>query len=795
MPSVRQIALCLLLGCLAGLPALARPPAADDSRASQTSALVGPAYCQTEHNVGSLVMSVSNYGITGRGRSQSAGVDCFTGLLTHPWEFPSGTGTQYLFSSCFWVGAVAGEDTLVSSGYEPQTYGRFEWHPEESPEGDIIYRSVNRPELPGWDSAVSEQDYISVFYDTCVACSGAASDDNRPHIPLGLQITQRSYAWSYAHTEDFVLYNCTLRNIGTESLHDVYIGLFVDGDVYHLDNLGTGYSDDITGFVTSVPSTFPRDPCAGGDSLGVAWLADDNGDLTGIYPSVPGVLGLRLLYDPRESLALSYNWWTGNFSSVDYGPQARHSFRDFQTGGVGIPLTDVNRYHILRNREIDFDQYYTSVIPLDDPVWLPPDQRIDDDVTDGMDTRFSLSVGPFQLEPGEDVPFALAFVAGDRFHWNASNSKNLPRFPNSYRGNLDFSDLIHNALWAGWVYDNPGVDTDNNGYRGEYRICEGDTFWYQGDGAPDFRAVEPPTAPLVWLEPIPGGLKIRWNGHAPETNRDLLQRDSRFEGYNAYLAPDPPSTGYVKLASYDIDDFFKYVWDARIDDWRLIAERFEFEALRCLYAPEACSDTSWYPQDYTRSTPYVMTDIPDSVFYFEPIYANASRFGLETPFAKRYPDALRPEYGNPSEVPSDSADAYLTDDGFFKYYEYEYTVAGLIPGQTYHLAVTTFDYGSFVSGAVPLESSIEAGSISGVPLHGSAICCTDPVGNIDCDPEDNVDIADLQRLIDHFFLTLAPLCCPEEADLDGRNGVDMLDLQMLVDHVLISGAPLGPCRQ
>ncbi len=793
MRTARCIALSLLIWSLVGPSVRARPPEGEDTRSAQPASLAFPAYCQVEHNVGSLRLTVTNYGITGRGRSQAAAADCFTGLPTHSWEFPEGTNTHYLYSSCYWVGAVVGEDTLVSTGYEPQSYGRFEWHPDNSPEGDFVYRTVNDPGLPGSDAAVSEQDYFSVFYDTCVGCAGFFSDDNTPHRPLGLEITQRTYAWSYAHTEDFVLFDCTIKNIGTSSLRDVYVGQFVDGDVYHMDARDNGHEDDVTGFMPTVPGTFPPDRCAAGDSVQVAWIADNNGDLTGIHPPAQAVLGLRFLKPPDDSSHLSYNWWVGNFTSEDYGPQARVSFRDFQTGGVGVPLGDRNRYHVMRNREIDFDQYYTSAIPLDDSVWLPPNQIVSDQVASGMDTRFALSAGPFQLEPGEEMPFAFACVAGDRFHWNASNFKNLPRFPNSYRGNLDFSDLIHNALWAGWVYDNPGVDTDNDGYFGESRVCEGDTFWYRGDGVPDFRAVELPKAPQTWMEPVPGGLRLRWNGHAPETGKDFLHRESRFEGYNVYLAHDPPTSDYVKLASYDLEDFYKYFWDVAIEDWRLTRDRFTSEELRCLYAPDSCADSNWFPIDYSRSTPLIWPENSDSVFYFEPIYVNASRFGLETPFVRRFPEAPKPAFGSVADVPADSTDRYLTDDGFFKYYEYEYTVTELLPGEVYSLSVTTFDYGSFIFEAAPLESAVSANSHTGVPLEGTLICCVDPVGNTDCDPEDNVDIGDLQTLIDHLFLSLTPLCCAEEADLDGLNGVDMLDLQLLVDHLLLTRPPLGSC--
>jgi hypothetical protein len=260
-----------------------------------------------------------------------------------------------------------------------------------------------------------------------------------------------------------------------------------------------------------------------------------------------------------------------------------------------------------------------------------------------------------------------------------------------------------------------------------------------------------------------------------------------------YIAPDPPTGEFVKLASYDLEDYYKYFWDNRVDDWRLTANRYTVEELRCLYAPGGCSDSTWMPQDYPRSSPLILTDFPDSVFYFEPIYANAYRFGLETPFEKRFPEARKPGYRSVADVPADSADTYLTDDGYFKYYDYEYTITDLLPGEEYAVSVTSFDHGSFASGAEPLESAIAANIHIGTPSDSGLSCCVDPVGNVNCDPENTVDITDLQALVDHFFLSLSPLCCPEEADLSGHDGVDMLDLQLLIDHLHLTHSDLGPC--
>lgn len=74
-------------------------------------------------------------------------------------------------------------------------------------------------------------------------------------------------------------------------------------------------------------------------------------------------------------------------------------------------------------------------------------------------------------------------------------------------------------------------------------------------------------------------------------------------------------------------------------------------------------------------------------------------------------------------------------------------------------------------------------------------CCVGVVGNIDCDPAQEVDISDLQMLIDHMFISLDPLCCPEEANLENFEGneLDIADLTVLIDHMFISLEPLPAC--
>jgi hypothetical protein len=76
---------------------------------------------------------------------------------------------------------------------------------------------------------------------------------------------------------------------------------------------------------------------------------------------------------------------------------------------------------------------------------------------------------------------------------------------------------------------------------------------------------------------------------------------------------------------------------------------------------------------------------------------------------------------------------------------------------------------------------------------GDACCCDGAMGNADCSPDGLVTMSDLTAIIDHLFITFAPLCCASEGDLDKVDGVTMSDLTALIDHLFVSFEPLHAC--
>jgi hypothetical protein len=351
--------------------------------------------------------------------------------------------------------------------------------PAPYPQGKLIHRSISDPTDK---NAVSEQDFISVYVDTVTDPACVINDpmDNRPHIPLNIEVTQRSYSWSYAYAEDFVLFDYAIKNIGYKELRQVYMGIYVDGDA-KVKGSQDGYTDDVCGFLDTIPAIRGCPGESWLDTVNIAWIADNDARKVNVVenpcPSMPlpSVTGTRVVRTPSDSLKYSFNWWISNGNAPeDFGPRRLATpddpFRDFG-GFLGTPEGDRNKYYIMRHEEFDYDQLFCA---LDHTAegWRPPPPQAPV-FAQGYDTRYLLSFGPFNIQPGEVLPISFCYVAGEDFHTWCEAYEELydPYDPLSFHNYLNFSDLGRNAVWASWIYDNPGVDTDGDGWAGPRRYC------------------------------------------------------------------------------------------------------------------------------------------------------------------------------------------------------------------------------------------------------------------------------------------------------------------------------------
>ncbi len=723
------------------------------------------------HNVGNMWLSITNYGIFG---SFTRGFrDECTGQLAPSCQFPAGSGVEYLFQGALWIGAVVNDtDTLVSVGHDGWESVQ-ELHPSET--GAIVSRSI-RPQgiqygtcfYPYSDSAISELDHIAVYYDT-ITNVGITSPDpfDGAHEPLFIEVTQKSYSWSYDYAKDFVLLDYFVKNMSASKLNNLYMGIYIDADVHNPDNDPGGFTDDICGFRLAVPSLAgPQYE----DTINVAWITDNDGlSLSGVEGRPPvfvdnasptGVTGTRVVRSPNRDLKFSFNWWVSQSNpALDFGPWTDSSFARrpelFPPGVEGTPSSDRGKYFIMSNNEFDYDQLFAA-LDWTGKGWKAPNNPVNMcNIADGYDTRYLLSFGPFSIKPGDTLPLTLGYVAGADFHvaptdfasYNCVDSVAAYGFYNK----LDFTAFAVNAIWVSWVYDNPGKDTDPTdsipcdcsipSSPCKCRIIGGDTIYYTGDGVPDFKGPPPPPAPELTFESQSGRVKVKWNGRVTEETLDPFTNQADFEGYRVLLSRTGIINDYALLDSYDKLDYRLHYWDKGRKKWVYklpsltvdsLISLFEqddpcggarpcpLESLAFCLDPNNCSEADLLR--WTQKHPFVYQGTQIDPLVISPnlqIKAGDSLFfdnqdwnqGL-IPLKTLYKDTLDAQ-GDSDPVKLARRDSLLagligpTDD---RYFDYEYDIPGLAPSQPVHIAVTTFDFGDPLSNLSALETSVLSNS-------------------------------------------------------------------------------------
>ncbi len=680
------------------------------------------------HNVGNFYFSVTNWGFFG---SQNGDyLDPKTGQPAPGAEFPAGSKIDYLFQGALWITAIVGIDTITSTGHDGWL-NVSEMFPETLENGGDIIELSNRPGSEFYsDDAVSEQDFIAVYTDTLTDQAFVNADQyTGPHVPLNLKITQKSYSWSYSYAQDFVLLDFLIENIGVDSIRQMYMGIYIDADVYH-SSTPAGFQDDICGFRHLEPNPSGAIVCGGTDivedTVNIAWIADNNGDPDGSvfdFASPTAVTGTRVVRSPAPPgkcgptpLDYSFNWWNSHGTvSLDWGPQKVPGDMNV-SGGRGTPDGDKHKYRIMSNREFDYDQVY-SATDMTGAGWMPPHESQAVDFANGYDTRYLLSFGPFYLGAGQSLPVTIAYVAGEDFHNNPDNILNLPADPDRFYANLDFTDLAVNARWAAKVFDNPGVSTPDP-ETGEADECRGlyylancnidtvegveecvdcDTIWYAGDGIPDYKGPPPPHSPILEITTLPGKVIIEWDGRETETKADAFSFLYDFEGYRLYMADLDQVASFALVVSWDRIDFRPFREDITQpleSDRRWIYKTYPLtlDELRELF-----NDPEFEPMAYTSpSTAYTdTTDGQNQRYYFE---LEDWNFGNSYEENGVTVENLIQRIETIVEYDTTTGDT-------LRYGRYHFEIDGLLPSQSYYFAVTALDYGFPQNGLEPLESS------------------------------------------------------------------------------------------
>ena len=393
--------------------------------------------------------------------------------------------------------------------------------------------------------AVSEQDFIAKYKDV-------HNVTTKVYAPLGIEVTQKTYAWSYSYSDDYILVDYTIKNVGGldpgqggadlqgyYTLRECWLGIYVDGDVG--PNWNTAYSgvaqDDYTGFNNQDRRM-----------LGYIFDGPNNYEGHGDNAVWPGFLGVRII-DVKDTegnnlndllnsdeLHFSFNWWLSdsNNSYLDESPM------------VGPQIIDAPKYVRMSNLQDDYHAIANTTLSPTDPGYYTPmegedgftpynwpqpteAQLIQLGVTDlptsgydiageqyagnpnansfhlvndpgTEDTRFLVSYGPFTtIGPEDSLRIVIGIICGEYY-----------------------DHLLQNAFWAKQIYDN------------------------------NYVGPAPPPSPSLTVKAVGGGkVRLEWNTQS-ETAIDPISKEVEFEGYRVWRSRTEVQDDFVLLAEFDM---------------------------------------------------------------------------------------------------------------------------------------------------------------------------------------------------------------------------------------------------
>lgn len=301
--------------------------------------------------VGTLWTTVTNYGFLGD-----------RAYIEPNFEWPGGSGNLYGWLQSIWVGAQLPSGGTVSAGDDNQ------FKPLDT------IRVKTRA-----DGSLSVMDTYTRYTDNNPPNPSVA------HRPIGVEVTERCYAWDQSYNDDFIITDYWIKNVGADTTNDdiidvqrtlegVYVAFRIDADVSGFTGSSTDSrlwdQDDLVDHDSVNKVFYLYD----GDNLAVPGNDKGNPDpITGLLRS-PGYIGLRLLYS--DSAHFAGSTYTGRFTM--FSPTARYN----------EPLTPEGEYDLIK----------ANIFVRDTVV---------------RDYRGIGGVGPFTIPPGDSIHVVVAWVIGN----------------------------------------------------------------------------------------------------------------------------------------------------------------------------------------------------------------------------------------------------------------------------------------------------------------------------------------------------------------------------------------------
>lgn len=438
--------------------------------------------------VSNVSVTINNLGMFGNAFRGSYSLKSFPSA-----QFPRRSSIEHVFQGGFWIGGFSAQGREIrvttgafesANGYSPGS-SNFEFF---SVKDSDLLREISSLRQSGTkynSKAVSHQDFISEFQDFTPTpfVPGTRIPLPSGHNPLFLKVRCESYNWSSDFSNYYVILNYTVRNAGTDTISNIYTGLWGDGVVRNVARTAPGgtpfFDKGGNGYIDSLHLGYEFD--ANGDTATtrsfVAFKYLGATDKAGFrYPAPKSPLAIN------QNYKVNYNTWRFGSTAGEYQP----------------PRNDQDRFGRLSTGLNTDPVRFAGIL---DEIRLPGNRST------------LVSNGPFtMLLPGDSmvVTYALVFAR--------MNEDGRPIGANTLEQKRN---LIENARKCQLAYN--GNDLNYDGIP--------------DDGKPLKRYLVPeaPDAPTMKVVPRDNAIDIYWARNA-ELSVDPLTQRTDFEGYRLYMS-------------------------------------------------------------------------------------------------------------------------------------------------------------------------------------------------------------------------------------------------------------------
>ena len=448
-------------------------------------------------DAGRFSMRVTNIGVAGNPYFNK-------GLSFDPsFEFPKGSGHECLEHAELWIGATRDDGSSSVSGGP-----MLEWRPRLDPD-DVVQRryagdrgtratfdddgdgKVDEEFLDAIDNDGDGEIDEDLRFPAQETCASTYTDDQpeaiafsyengEQHRPFGLTVKQEAHTWSLPGYDKVAALHFTITNHGTQTLHDVRIGMYADLDARdrsggggHTDDMVTELADSVTiAEGTATVNTVWSKPCF--TTLGGRWPAVHDADPRAKTPWA-AMLGLSHTTDPLAFIVNTAFEGSRQAFAAARAPRRDTTFEysifspSLPPRQGGPPSLDADRFAALHG---EFPTATTDEL---------------------RDYAVLVRCGPFRiLEPGQSLEFAVAFIAGE-------NADSLVRSAQSAR-------LAWRGKFLNLLPDKAGIISYRDGETGMagHEICyeppPGVTFNYDPH-CPEKFILDPVYRPLPQVPP------------------------------------------------------------------------------------------------------------------------------------------------------------------------------------------------------------------------------------------------------------------------------------------------------